>query len=102
MCRTSPDIYASANFSLLEIGEDMDSVFQRCRHHLVNWIDTHNCQCEQCGKYGHWFESPTLVMWHRADERGGNGAQEEQLKLCLSPTDAFTSSQIVVHQSKVG
>lgn len=43
----------------------MDST-TRCRHRSVSWLNSHTCQCDLCGKQGHWFENPELVMWHRS------------------------------------
>ena len=41
----------------------MNALLTRCRHEQVNWLDTHSCHCQDCGKTGHWFELERLVMW---------------------------------------
>ena len=44
----------------------MNALLTRCRHVQVNWLDTHSCRCQNCGKTGHWFEREGLVMWVRS------------------------------------
>jgi hypothetical protein len=33
-----------------------------CRHHSVDWVSSHHCQCKDCGKHGHWFEEG-FALW---------------------------------------
>ena len=46
----------------------MNALLTRCRHIQVNWLDTHSCHCQDCGKTGHWFEPEGLVMWVRGEK----------------------------------
>ena len=39
-----------------------------CRHLDVQWLDSHRCSCNRCGKFGHWFEDG-YVIWTRAAGR---------------------------------
>ena len=39
-----------------------------CRHLDVRWQDSHTCRCQQCGKFGHWFEEG-YAIWTRAGRR---------------------------------
>ena len=39
-----------------------------CRHWNVQWLDSHRCNCTNCGKYGHWFEDG-YVIWTKAAGR---------------------------------
>ena len=48
----------------------MSPTSTRCRHIQVNWTSSHSCQCQNCGKSGHWFEKEGLVMWLRDEALG--------------------------------
>ncbi len=39
-----------------------------CRHHDVEWINSHTCQCRECGKQGHWTEEG-FAIWIRAEPK---------------------------------
>ncbi len=39
-----------------------------CRHTEVEWIDSHQCRCIDCGKHGHWFEEG-YAIWIRSTVR---------------------------------
>lgn len=36
---------------------------QICRHWQVKWLGPRDCQCQGCGKLGHWFDG--MVLWQR-------------------------------------
>ena len=33
-----------------------------CRHYDVDWLDSHTCNCRDCGRQGHWMEEG-FVVW---------------------------------------
>ena len=43
-----------------------------CRHFEVNWPDAFRCQCQNCGKYGHYFEADGYALWTKAARRPWN------------------------------
>lgn len=61
------------------------SPVQTCRHWDVNWLDTHTCNCNQCGKFGHWFEEG-FVLWRRDRSRA------QQLRAVRPQTAAYAGT----------
>ncbi len=39
-----------------------------CRHHDVEWINSHTCRCRDCGKQGQWTEQG-FAIWIRTEPR---------------------------------
>ena len=37
-----------------------------CRHHNVQWLDSHTCRCLECGKRGEWAEQG-FSIWMRTE-----------------------------------
>lgn len=74
-----------------QIGVSMDINTLRCRHQILDWIDSHNCTCSQCGKNGHWIETSGLVMWHRSE------LQENQTQARSTNVDSPAFSRQPVH-----
>jgi hypothetical protein len=55
-----------------------------CRHGNVEWLDSHRCNCANCGKYGHWFEEG-YVIWTRASGRPLEADDAEVHEFDLEP-----------------
>ena len=36
-----------------------------CRHYDVVWLDSHTCNCKDCGRQGHWVDDG-FVIWMKA------------------------------------
>jgi hypothetical protein len=48
-----------------------------CRHYSVQWIDSHTCNCQNCGKYGHYFEDG-FALWTKAAQRPTDETESER------------------------
>ncbi len=49
-----------------------------CRHFEVEWLNSHTCNCQQCGKFGHYFEEG-FALWTKAESRPGEDTESEFL-----------------------
>ncbi len=52
-----------------------------CRHYDVVWLDSHTCDCQDCGKQGHWMDDG-FVIWMKAVSTTSGGLGGYPPKIC--------------------